>query len=354
MDSPTRPAFVYTFDATTKALRSALMRIPGGCDESHTPASQPLLLCPHFSTLPALGEDMRGLSVQEVRLARRDFVYFLERKTHGAAESPRHKRERKRETRQAKKVVREVELLARRLEAEMSDITNAGLPDPPEIPEGRDLEGVEGEELKRDEVNEFCICGALNHADGSAIADDTKGRTSTRDASCDIDMLWAHREVALLIKDMGDCMDALDISSDAREPYSATNVGAYGLSTIPHTPYIVRHGRHISDPFALWEVPASHFQLMSEVEVVPEDHDDKAVLKIKAADVEREPDRFVTVPRAGTWTVNANVVLNTPEPSSAHKPRRNQRRSRTSVRAIPGRTRAGRKARAQALGTSAP
>ncbi|KAI0674462.1 hypothetical protein C8Q78DRAFT_989389 [Trametes maxima] len=363
MDSPTRPAYVYTFDLTTNALRSELMRVPGGCDAP----SGPPLVCRH-STLPTMGEDTaQGLSIHEVRLPRRDFVYFLERNSHTGSGAPRSRRqkERKRETRRAKKVVRAVELLARRLEAEMSAVTDTfSSPSLLGNQEGGDLGSVEGEGLKRDGEAEFCICGASNLADGGADADGSSKdsgarRTSCGDASSDIDMLWAHREVALLIKDVGDCMDALDLGFHSQGPPSAVNAEANGCAAASRT---TRHEITTPGPFPIREVPTSQVHPVSEVEPVPEDYDDKAVLEVQAADVEREPDR-TALPQAGSLKIDANAVLalNVPELSGGNKSRCGQRtrRSRTATRVTSGRirtdprTRAGRKARVQALGTSA-
>ncbi|OJT12074.1 hypothetical protein TRAPUB_9841, partial [Trametes pubescens] len=114
-------AYVYTFDAATGALSSELMRVPGGrCDKSAAAMDTDRVL-------RTLGKDTQGL-VDEVLLPRGEFVYFVERKAAlGAAmnESESEKENegaaagRSRAVRKAMREVREVELMARRLEAEM-------------------------------------------------------------------------------------------------------------------------------------------------------------------------------------------------------------------------------------------
>ncbi|EIW59619.1 uncharacterized protein TRAVEDRAFT_46924 [Trametes versicolor FP-101664 SS1] len=108
-------AYVYTFDSATGALSSELMRVPGGrCDKMDT-----------GRVLRTVGKDTEGL-VDEVLLPRGEFVYFVERKAaQGAVVSESEKENegaatgRSRAVRKAMREVREVELMARKLEAEM-------------------------------------------------------------------------------------------------------------------------------------------------------------------------------------------------------------------------------------------
>ncbi|EIW59614.1 uncharacterized protein TRAVEDRAFT_46918 [Trametes versicolor FP-101664 SS1] len=104
-------AYVYTFDSATGALSSELMRVPGGrCDKDTD------------RVLRTVGRDTQGL-VDEVLLPRGEFVYFVERKAAVASESEKENEGaatgRSRAVRKAMREVREVELMARKLEAEL-------------------------------------------------------------------------------------------------------------------------------------------------------------------------------------------------------------------------------------------
>lgn len=104
-------AYVYTFDSATGALSSELMRVPGGrCDKDTD------------RVLRTVGKDTQGL-VDEVLLPRGEFVYFVERKAAVVSESEKENEGaatgRSRAVRKAMREVREVELMARKLEAEM-------------------------------------------------------------------------------------------------------------------------------------------------------------------------------------------------------------------------------------------
>ncbi|KAI0629868.1 hypothetical protein C8Q77DRAFT_1075821 [Trametes polyzona] len=128
--TPTYPtAYVYSLDPHSGALTATLMRVPGG----RAPSS-PLSSLPFASpdrVLPTLGKDTQGL-IEEVLLRRGEVVYFLTPKAGAAttetdrgAESGSEKENGAptggvaRAVRRAMRQVREVELLARRLEAEM-------------------------------------------------------------------------------------------------------------------------------------------------------------------------------------------------------------------------------------------
>ncbi|KAH9846433.1 hypothetical protein C2E23DRAFT_864029 [Lenzites betulinus] len=125
----TSTAYVYTFDAATGALAAELMRVPGG----QYAARAPSMGFTHNRVLPTLGKDTEGL-IEEVLIRRGEVVYFVERKADGDVGSDgsecanenggaatRGESGRSRAVRRAMREVREVELMARRLEAAMME-----------------------------------------------------------------------------------------------------------------------------------------------------------------------------------------------------------------------------------------
>ena len=117
-------AYVYTYDAATGALTSQLMRVPGGCHSSSSHRAQRSPSPNPLEPLPTLGKDTKGL-IDEVIIRRGEAVYFIEQK---AGQAPTTINESEKENvsvegrktgsavRRVMREVREVELMARRLE----------------------------------------------------------------------------------------------------------------------------------------------------------------------------------------------------------------------------------------------
>ncbi|CDO71003.1 hypothetical protein BN946_scf184844.g7 [Trametes cinnabarina] len=132
-------AYVYTYDGTEGKLSSELMRVPGGCGP-HLP-SPPSSPC--FSTaatcqagLRTLGKDTTG-AIEAVPMGHGEVVYFVQRgkglasasadsessDSDGESEDEKENagvRPWSRQVRRAIRTVREVELLGRRLEEELT------------------------------------------------------------------------------------------------------------------------------------------------------------------------------------------------------------------------------------------
>ncbi|KAL7279709.1 hypothetical protein ACG7TL_006116 [Trametes sanguinea] len=128
-------AHVYTYDAAEDKLTSELMRIPSGCPgyrRSTSPASK----ATNTTTLRTLGKDTQGL-IEVVPIGRGEIVYFVERgrarksadPESSGSESESEKENasvgRSRAVRQAMRKVREVELLARKMDEEMMAMQEA-------------------------------------------------------------------------------------------------------------------------------------------------------------------------------------------------------------------------------------
>ncbi|OSD02437.1 hypothetical protein PYCCODRAFT_1425293 [Trametes coccinea BRFM310] len=128
-------AHVYTYDAAEDKLTSELMRIPSGCPgyrRSTSPASK----ATNTTTLRTLGKDTQGL-IEVVPIGRGEIVYFVERGRarksvdleSSGSESESEKENasvgRSRAVRQAMRKVREVELLARKMDEEMMAMQEA-------------------------------------------------------------------------------------------------------------------------------------------------------------------------------------------------------------------------------------
>ncbi|KAI0330188.1 hypothetical protein GY45DRAFT_1371020 [Cubamyces sp. BRFM 1775] len=117
-------AYVYTYDAATGALSSQLMRVPGGCHSSSSHRAQRSPSPGPLAPLPTLGKDTQGL-IDEVVIRRGEAVYFIEKAgqaptttTNGSEKENVNVEGRKTGSamRRVMREVREVELMARRLE----------------------------------------------------------------------------------------------------------------------------------------------------------------------------------------------------------------------------------------------